>query len=252
MEPLTPHCIELLIPWLIGRRKTCLRITGEAPANLGGRSAEFRFLPPSIKEYLISNPLASRMVPFIMDLHGKHFIGAKLSARGKNIFSAVNPITRGELPPSFHDATGGEIEHALTCVEGVDEAAAVYLSNGTTGREAARFTLTGTRAASRQRASARLPPMAEPPSALTVAVTGRSVGPPLLESLLVLGRDRTLERLDRSAGPHRAEQDGAARQPVVAPAQSVPRTSPAVRNGKPRVSARNVSRSSVSSGGRRR
>jgi len=31
-----------------------------------------------------------------------------------------------------------------------------------------------------------------------VAVTGRSVGPPLYESLVVLGRERTLERL-RSA-----------------------------------------------------
>ena len=28
-----------------------------------------------------------------------------------------------------------------------------------------------------------------------VAVTGRSVGPPLFESLAVLGRERTLERL---------------------------------------------------------
>ena len=38
-----------------------------------------------------------------------------------------------------------------------------------------------------------------------VAVTGRSVGPPLFESLEVLGRDETLRRLDlaldRAAGP---------------------------------------------------
>jgi glutamyl-tRNA synthetase len=33
---------------------------------------------------------------------------------------------------------------------------------------------------------------------IRVAVTGRSVGPPLLESLLVLGRDRTLARLQRA------------------------------------------------------
>ena len=34
---------------------------------------------------------------------------------------------------------------------------------------------------------------------IRVAVTGRSVGPPLFESLVVLGRDRTLERLQRAA-----------------------------------------------------
>jgi glutamyl-tRNA synthetase len=33
---------------------------------------------------------------------------------------------------------------------------------------------------------------------LRVAVTGRSVGPPLWESLTVLGRDRTLERIRRA------------------------------------------------------
>lgn len=33
-----------------------------------------------------------------------------------------------------------------------------------------------------------------------VAVTGRSVGPPLFESLEVLGRDRTIERLDAAVG----------------------------------------------------
>src|SRR5437879_10015782 len=57
-----------------------------------------------------------------MDLHGKNFIGGKLSARGKKVFSAVNPITRGELTPSFHEATGGEIEQALTlAVDGFDD-----------------------------------------------------------------------------------------------------------------------------------
>jgi glutamyl-tRNA synthetase len=34
---------------------------------------------------------------------------------------------------------------------------------------------------------------------IRVAVTGRTVGPPLFESLVVLGRDRTLERLRRAA-----------------------------------------------------
>jgi glutamyl-tRNA synthetase len=33
---------------------------------------------------------------------------------------------------------------------------------------------------------------------IRVAVTGRTVGPPLFESLVVLGRDRTLERLRRA------------------------------------------------------
>jgi glutamyl-tRNA synthetase len=33
-------------------------------------------------------------------------------------------------------------------------------------------------------------------AALRVAVTGRSVGPPLFESLDVLGRDETLRRID--------------------------------------------------------
>jgi glutamyl-tRNA synthetase len=34
---------------------------------------------------------------------------------------------------------------------------------------------------------------------IRVAVTGRTVGPPLFESLVVLGRERTLERLRRAA-----------------------------------------------------
>src|ERR1043166_522789 len=48
-----------------------------------------------------------------MDLHGKNLIGGKLSSRGKATFSAVNPSTRGEMPPVFHEATSGEIENAL-------------------------------------------------------------------------------------------------------------------------------------------
>jgi glutamyl-tRNA synthetase len=37
--------------------------------------------------------------------------------------------------------------------------------------------------------------MAKAQGPVRVAVTGRSVGPPLYESLVVLGRDRTVERL---------------------------------------------------------
>jgi glutamyl-tRNA synthetase len=35
---------------------------------------------------------------------------------------------------------------------------------------------------------------------IRVAVTGRTVGPPLFESLEVLGRDETLARIDRALG----------------------------------------------------
>jgi glutamyl-tRNA synthetase len=42
-----------------------------------------------------------------------------------------------------------------------------------------------------------------------VAVTGRSVGPPLFESLEVLGRDETLRRLSAAARAAGAKGDGA-------------------------------------------
>jgi glutamyl-tRNA synthetase len=35
--------------------------------------------------------------------------------------------------------------------------------------------------------------------AVRLAVTGTSVGPPIYESIELLGRDRALERLDRAA-----------------------------------------------------
>jgi glutamyl-tRNA synthetase len=40
--------------------------------------------------------------------------------------------------------------------------------------------------------------LAKAQAPIRVAVTGRSVGPPLFESLHVLGRERTLERLRRA------------------------------------------------------
>ena len=49
-----------------------------------------------------------------MALHGKNFIGAKLSARGKATFSGFNPITREDITPTYHEATAGEIDLALT------------------------------------------------------------------------------------------------------------------------------------------
>ena len=45
-----------------------------------------------------------------------------------------------------------------------------------------------------------------------VAVTGRTVGPPLFESLEVLGRERTLDRL-------RAARPGSDQASAVAPAE---------------------------------
>jgi glutamyl-tRNA synthetase len=39
------------------------------------------------------------------------------------------------------------------------------------------------------------PQMSKAQAPVRVAVTGRSVGPPLYESLVVLGRERTLDRL---------------------------------------------------------
>ncbi len=40
--------------------------------------------------------------------------------------------------------------------------------------------------------------LAKAQAPIRVSVTGRSVGPPLFESLHVLGRERTLERLKRA------------------------------------------------------
>ncbi len=41
--------------------------------------------------------------------------------------------------------------------------------------------------------------------AIRVALTGRTATPPLFESMVALGRDRTLERLDRAARALEAE-----------------------------------------------
>lgn len=41
--------------------------------------------------------------------------------------------------------------------------------------------------------------------AIRVALTGRTATPPLLESMVILGRERTLERLDRAAHALEAE-----------------------------------------------
>jgi glutamyl-tRNA synthetase len=48
--------------------------------------------------------------------------------------------------------------------------------------------------------------LAKAQAPIRVAVTGRSVGPPLFESLAVLGRDRVLDRL-RAARARLADED---------------------------------------------
>ena len=41
--------------------------------------------------------------------------------------------------------------------------------------------------------------------AVRVALTGKTATPPLLESMVILGRERTLERLERAAHALEAE-----------------------------------------------
>lgn len=48
-----------------------------------------------------------------MELHGKHILGAQLSADGQQIFQAVNPATGEKIGPMFHEATPAEIDRAL-------------------------------------------------------------------------------------------------------------------------------------------
>jgi NADP-dependent aldehyde dehydrogenase len=48
-----------------------------------------------------------------MELLGKNFIGGKPSARGRNTFSSVNPVTTKHLEPPFYEATAEEINEAL-------------------------------------------------------------------------------------------------------------------------------------------
>src|SRR5882724_5984475 len=53
----------------------------------------------------------------IMDLHGKNFIGRKLSGEGTARFSGINPTKAEELEPSFYKATEAEIDQALALAE---------------------------------------------------------------------------------------------------------------------------------------
>jgi NADP-dependent aldehyde dehydrogenase len=48
-----------------------------------------------------------------MQLHGRHFIGNELSSEGSDSFRGVNPATRAELDPPYHEATGAEIDRAV-------------------------------------------------------------------------------------------------------------------------------------------
>ncbi len=48
-----------------------------------------------------------------MELHGRNFIAAGLSARGKQIFHAVNPVSSQRLEPPFHEATQDDINEAV-------------------------------------------------------------------------------------------------------------------------------------------
>lgn len=48
-----------------------------------------------------------------MQLHGRHFIGSGLSALGRETFRGVNPATRAELEPAYHEATAEEIDRAV-------------------------------------------------------------------------------------------------------------------------------------------
>ena len=47
-----------------------------------------------------------------MQLHGRHFIGSELSAAGRETFHGVNPATRAELEPAYHEATEQEVDRA--------------------------------------------------------------------------------------------------------------------------------------------
>lgn len=48
-----------------------------------------------------------------MQLHGKHLIGNELSAAGQAVFYGVDPSTRQQLQPAYHEATEGEINRAM-------------------------------------------------------------------------------------------------------------------------------------------
>lgn len=48
-----------------------------------------------------------------MSLHGQNFIGTEKSADNNDTFKAVNPATKDSLEPEFHEATEGEVNHAV-------------------------------------------------------------------------------------------------------------------------------------------
>ncbi len=48
-----------------------------------------------------------------MALHGKNFIGAKLSALGAKTFHGYDPRAGKKLDTAFHQANDEEIDHAL-------------------------------------------------------------------------------------------------------------------------------------------
>src|SRR5215218_344235 len=53
-----------------------------------------------------------------MQLHGRHFIGSELSAAGRETFRGVNPATRAELEPPYHEATDDEVDRAARLAAG--------------------------------------------------------------------------------------------------------------------------------------
>jgi 2,5-dioxopentanoate dehydrogenase len=52
-----------------------------------------------------------------MNLHGKNFVGEKLSAGGGEVFHATNPANSSRLTPDFHAASDGEVNEAMELAE---------------------------------------------------------------------------------------------------------------------------------------
>src|SRR5580700_11816773 len=69
-----------------------------------------------------------------MELHGKNFIGGRLSSGSEEVFHATNPSNSEPLPPGFHAATEQEADAALQLAE---EAFTVFRQ--TTGAQRAIF-----------------------------------------------------------------------------------------------------------------
>jgi glutamyl-tRNA synthetase len=84
-------------------------------------------------------------------------------------------------------AAAGLLDDAI-----LDTAMAAYAASPWTAEEIREATLAVAEQRGRKLAKAQAP--------IRVAVTGRTVGPPLFESLHLLGRDRTLERLRAARG----------------------------------------------------